>query len=153
MGRRSHLRKAVGLAMALLLWGVSLPVLAGLKDENLLTPLPHGFKLGWQSPDGHMQEFVEPPDTVDDWSKMITIQIFHGLKNINPDAFAERLAARWKSGCADASAQKVRDGIENGYPIAVWIYVCPLNAATHKPETMWLKGIGGADSLYVTQYA
>ncbi len=149
-----HLRKAGGMAIAaLLLGGLSSSVLAGLKDENLLISFPNGFKLGWQSADGQMQEFVQPPETVDGWSRMITIQIFHSLKNADPNAFAERLEARWASSCAEASAHKVRQGVENGYPIAVWLYICPLNRATHKPETMYLKGIGGVDSLYVAQYA
>jgi hypothetical protein len=153
MVHRIHLRRAVGLVVSLLLASFSLPVLASLKDENLLMPLPQNFKLGWQSPDSHMQEFIVPPETVNDWSRMITIQIFHGLKNVTPDTFAERLAARWNSACNGASAQKVRDGVENGYQIAVWIYICPLNPATHKPETMWLKDIDGADAFYVAQYA
>ena len=131
---------------ALLLGGLSSSTLAGLKDENLLISFPNGFKLGWQSADGQMQEFVQPPETVDGWSRMITIRIFHRLKNADPNAFAERLEARWASSCAEASAHKVRQGVENGYPIAVWLYICPLNPATHKPETMYLKGIGGVDS-------
>jgi hypothetical protein len=139
--------------VVVLLGAHSLPARAGLQNENLLTPLPQGFKLGWQNPVGQMQEFVRPPDTVEDWSRMITVQIYRALKNTNPDSFADRLATSWTSSCADGSAQRVKEGNENGYPIVVWLYVCPLNPATHKPETMWLKAISGADNLYVTQYA
>jgi hypothetical protein len=90
---------------------------------------------------------------VENWSRLITVQIFHGHANASPDAFADRLATGWKSACAGGQDQKVRDGNENGYPIVVWLYVCPLNPATHKPETMWLKAISGSDSLYAVQYA
>lgn len=36
---------------------------------------------------------------------------------------------------------------------AVWLYQCPLNPQTQKPEIMWLKAIQGADALYSVQYA
>ena len=100
-----------------------------------------------------MQEFIRPPDTVENWSRMITVQLFRSLKTVNPDMFADQLAANWTSACPGGSAGKIRDGNENGFPIVLWLYECPLNPATHQPETMWLKAIGGADSLYVAQYA
>jgi len=148
-------RRLLGLAsaVALLLGTQAAPAQTAFQGENLLTPLPRGFEPAWQDASGQMHEYVRPPETVENWSRMITIQIYRALKDFNPGMFADRLATNWKSGCAGGSAQKVRDGNENGFPIAVWLYVCPLNPATHKPETMWLKAISGADSLYVAQYA
>jgi hypothetical protein len=151
MALRRHVR-LVAAAVALLVGAGGPPAQTGLQDENLLTPMPPGFKLSWQTPDGHMQAFVRPPDTLETWSTLITIQIIRGLSNMNPDGFADRLATHWTSGCPGGSGQKVRGGNENGFPIVLWVYLCPLDPATHKPETMFLKAISGADSLYVTQY-
>ena len=121
--------------------------------EKLITPLPPGFALGWKSPDGHTQEFVRAPETVENWTRLITIQIFRGLSNVNPDSFAERIGGKWAESCPGADSRKLGEGNENGFPFAVRVYACPLLAATRKPETMWLKAIAGAEALYVIQYA
>ena len=121
--------------------------------EKLITPLPPGFALGWKSPDGHTQEFVRAPETVENWTRLITLQIFRGLSNVNPDSFAERIGGKWAESCPGADSRKLGEGNENGFPFAVRVYACPLLAATRKPETMWLKAIAGAEALYVIQYA
>lgn len=148
----------LGIALMLGLWAMAAcpsSVVAALQNENLLTPLPSGFKVGFATENSRvtMHEFVPVGETVDDWSRMVTAQIFLGLNNVDPDRFANRLAARWKSGCAGGEAQKIRSGIENGYNFSLWIFTCPLNPGTKKPENMWLKAISGADSLYSVQYA
>ena len=42
---------------------------------------------------------------------------------------------------------------ERGYPVIVWLQVCPLNKETGKPEVTLLKAIAGKDSFYVVQKA
>jgi hypothetical protein len=128
---------------------------AGPRDENVLTPVPTGFKLGDSGNQGllTMAEYVPARETVDNWSTMITVQIFHGQGRRDPDAFANNLGARWKASCPNATAVPVTSGAENGYPISVWSYECPRNPATRKPENMWIKVVAGADSLYAVQYA
>jgi hypothetical protein len=150
---RIRLFRPAAVVVLVLAGALASPGRADLRNENLLVPLPPGFASGWRSPDGHMQEFVRPPETVDTWSRLITIQIFHGIRNADPEGFAGKAAAGWTSHCPGGSGQRVRDDTEHGYAVAVWIYVCPLNPATHRPETLGLKAIGGADSLYVAQYA
>jgi hypothetical protein len=129
--------------------------MADLKNENLLTPLPNGFKVGFETKKDQMDmaEYVPVAETVEDWSTMITVQIFHGARNVDPDAFAGDLAKRCKAACAAGDARKVTAGAENGYSFSLWIYKCPLNPGTGKPENMWLKTTSGADSLYSVQYA
>ena len=48
--------------------------LAALKDENLLTPLPDGFKVGFHEANARQSiaEYVPKDETVDDWSRMVT---------------------------------------------------------------------------------
>ncbi len=126
-----------------------------LQDENILTPLPSGFKVAFRTVKGQMtlSEYIPEQETVDDWSRMITVQIFHGMKRDNPDRLAIGLGKLWKSNCADGDAQKIGEGVENGYSFSLWMFTCHLNPNTKKPENMWFKVISGEDALYSVQYA
>jgi hypothetical protein len=147
--------KAMGVA-ALLLAGCSGPALAqGLTAENLLVGLPEGFVSGYDgAQDGQeLHEFVPQGESVDDWSRMVTIEIFHDAHNIDLVAFAQDIARSWQDACPGSSVGGLGQGGINGYPFVVWRYLCPDNPATDKPEIMWMKAISGADAAYVVQYA
>ena len=127
----------------------------GLQDENLLMPLPTGFKLGDHGRQGQLEisEYVPRAETVDDWSQMVTEQIFHGRSGDDPDGLPQFMTKSWATACPGGTAQRVARVIENGYPAAVWNFRCPTNPQTGKPETMWMKTIGGGDALYEVQVA
>ena len=126
-----------------------------LENENLLAPLPAGFKIGHQTRKGQaiMSEFIPAAETVENWSRMVTVQIFLGRADLEPGAFASRLAEAWKTACPGGKAKQQTQGVDGAYPTSLWLYVCPRLAATGKPETMWLKAIRGRDSFYAVQYA
>lgn len=126
-----------------------------LQDENLLIAIPNGFQIGTQGQQGPMliAEYIPQGETVSDWSRMVTVQVFRNLKNVDPDGFADGLRGRWLAACAGSDVQKVKDGHENGYAFSVWLFSCPLNSKTGKPENMFAKFISGNDSLYSIQYA
>ena len=71
----------------------------------------------------------------------------------DPDRFASELAGNWKGACPDGTGVKSKAGVENGYRFSLWVFECPLNPATGKPEAMFLKAISGSDALYSVQYA
>lgn len=146
--------KAATLLVALLA-GASPARADALQDENLLLSAPAGFKVGYQASNGKedMVEYVPTAETVDDWTKMVTVQVFHDTSNADPETFAARVGDAWKSSCTGGEATKLATGAENGYPIAVWAYSCTLNPETSKPESMWLKVTSGGDALYSVQYA
>lgn len=127
----------------------------GLKNENILAPMPSGFVAGnvARNARGSIGEFVPEGETVNNWSKMITIQVFFGKGGLRPAEFAAQLAKGWMRACPGAEVAKIREEPEFGYPTGLWLYVCPVNPATKKPENMWLKAIEGRDSLYSVQYA
>jgi len=134
----------------------NLPAMAGtLQDENLLAPLPNGFKVGSSIEKGNMSmnEFVPQGETVEDWSQMVTVQIFHGVAGEDPDAFAGHMKKLWTNACTGGEVKKIKTTTENGYPVSIWMFTCPLNPQTRKPENMWLKAISGKDSFYTVQYA
>jgi hypothetical protein len=128
---------------------------APLQDENLLVVVPDHFQIGNQRAQGPtiIAEYVPEGETVSDWSRMVTIQVFRNMKKFDPDRFADGLKRRWGAACAGSEVVKSKDGQENGYPFSLWVFTCPLNPATGKPENMFAKFISGDDALYSIQYA
>jgi outer membrane protein assembly factor BamE (lipoprotein component of BamABCDE complex) len=127
----------------------------GLAYENVLMPLPDGFKLGYQAAQGQvkMMEFVPNAETVENWSRIVTEQIFLGARNADPSALPNAMTPGLISKCQGATMRELSKTKENGYPAVIWGFECPMNPVTHRPETMWMKVISGADSLYSVQYA
>lgn len=128
---------------------------AELKDENLLQNLPTGYKIDFQAKQGNtvITEMVPQGESVKNWTEMVTTQIFLGLKTATPQQFRDRMQKLWAVSCKGAESASVAEGIENGYPFAMWIQLCPLNKTTGRPENTWFKAIKGNDSFYVVQKA
>ena len=147
-------RKIV-VAAAICVWSTSIVVAGTLQNENLLTSLPPGFHEGFHdiNPRKVFVEYVPAGETVQSWTKMITTQIMRDLKNFDAERWSSGLAERWKKGCPGGEANRMLGTTENGYPVSIWLYTCPLNPATQKPETMWAKVFSGADAFYNVQVA
>jgi hypothetical protein len=127
---------------------------AQLVNENLLVSVPDGYKIGFQDkePNSLINEMVPESETVNDWTEMITVQIFYNLRTA-PEDFERKMASGWANACPGARIDNIASGPENGYPAGVWLLNCPKNPATGKPEITWLKVMAGNDSLYVVQKA
>jgi hypothetical protein len=130
------------------------PAAAELVNENLLVPLPEGYKVGFQTRKNNMdmQEMVPTNETVDNWTEMVTVQIFNGLKAL-PGEFRRGLDLRWRANCPSTNAAQITSDLENGYPALVWLLDCPNNPATGKPEITWFKAVAGNDAFYLVQKA
>lgn len=128
---------------------------AQLSDENLLQNLPQGYKVDFQTKKGNMimTEMVPQAETVNNWTEMVTTQIFLGLKNATPEQFQALMAKTWLATCKDGEVAPITKGEENGYAFSIWVQGCPLNPSTGKPEKTWFKAIKGNDSFYVVQKA
>ena len=127
---------------------------AQLVNENLFVAVPPGYRIDYENkkPDSLMNEMVPVGESVNDWTEMVTVQIFYNLK-ATPDQFENTLAKGWIGACPGAGAAPVVSGPENGYPAGVWLLNCPKNPVTGKPEMTWVKIVQGNDSLYVVQKA
>ena len=126
------------------------------EGETLLAPIPQAFQFGDQGqsgPGSDMTEYVLKGETVDAWSQMITVQVFHNLKAADPDQFAEVIRARGPASCPGEQGVLVKHGREHGYVTTLWLFTCLLNPQTGKPETFYDKLISGADALYSVQYS
>lgn len=124
-------------------------------NENLLHGLPAGYKIDFEDRKGGMimTEMVPQAESVNNWTEMLTTQVFLGLKTATPAAMQGRMQQMWAASCKGAQFATVASGQENGYPFSVWIQDCPLNATTGKPERTWFKAIQGNDSFYMVQRA
>jgi hypothetical protein len=127
----------------------------GLENENLLAGLPAGFKVGYQAEQNNItiNEMVAENETVEDWTTMVTVQVFLGKTDTTPKQAENILTKDWFNACANSETYPVADGAENGYNFVLWQLYCPLNSATQKPELTYMKAIQGNDSLYLVQVA
>lgn len=126
-----------------------------LQNENLLVGMPQGFKVGFKdSRNGmNMQEFVPASETVQNWTEMVTVQVFLSRNDLQPGPFLAAMQKQWTGGCKDSSTTPVVTGKVNGYDSASVLLRCPMLVATGKPETTMIKAIKGNDSFYVVQRA
>ena len=51
-----------------------------LENENLLVAMPPGYKVGYtkHTAKGVITEMVPAAETVENWTEMVTVQIFYG---------------------------------------------------------------------------
>ena len=128
---------------------------AELENENLLAPLPPGYKIDFQNRQGNatITEMVPTNETVQNWTEMVTVQIFYGLRSVTPQQFKARMEQLWGNACPGSQSKPLAERNERGYPALMWVLLCPQNKATGKPENTWFKAIQGRDSFYVVQKA
>ena len=129
-----------------------------IRNEELLVNWPAGFKVGYQAAHDNMNmtEYVPTDETVTDWSRMMTVQVFHGA-NISASGFLQGLGKRYMDGCpgTEVRGNGIRSGTVNAYPVSMLMLMlmCPRNPSTDKPETTLFRVIKGADALYAVQWS
>lgn len=128
---------------------------AAVENETLLVPLPKGFKIGFTDKTDRqmMTEMVPEAESVDNWSEIVTVQIFYNLRDVPPAEYRARLEKLAVEACPGVRFTKVKDGTENLYPMVAWSQICPSNPKTGKPEYTWFKAVQGRDSFYLVQKA
>lgn len=128
---------------------------SGLENENLLAAIPPGFKIDYEAEQDNMiiNEMVPQNQSVNDWTTLVTVQIFMGEKNTTPEQFQENLTQSWLNACQNSETYPVTDGVENGYDFVLWMLYCPLNPSTQQVEYAYVKAIQGNDSFYDVQVA
>ena len=126
-----------------------------LENENLLAGLPSGFKVDYQAEQGNqtITEMVPEGESVEDWTTMVTVQVYLGQTNIAPIQAQETLTNDWFNACENSESYPVADGAENGYNFVLWQLFCPLNPSTQKVEYTFMKAMQGNDSFYLVQVA
>jgi hypothetical protein len=127
----------------------------GLINENLLVEIPTGFKIDYETKQDNMiiTEMVSEDESVNDWTTLVTVQIFLGMTGTTPDQYQENMTQSWSNVCANSESYPVASGDENGYPFALWQLYCPINPSTQIVEYTYMKAIQGNDSFYLIQVA
>jgi hypothetical protein len=150
-----HFRRFAGATAVLLLATASpAPSQSLLQAENLLFAPPPDFKVGYESNHDNrlMTEYVPAGQTVDDWTQMLTVQIFRGA-TVDSATFLQGVGKRYMDACPGTTAKGIFTGNTNGYVVSMLQLNCPNNPGTGKPETTAFRIIKGNDALYSVQRA
>jgi hypothetical protein len=125
-----------------------------LEAENLLFSPPNDFKIGFQSQHDNrlMTEWVPAGETVEDWTQMLTVQVYRGA-TVDAATFLQGVGKRYMDDCPGTTAKGIYTGQVNGYVVSMLLLKCPNNAGTSKPETTAFRVIKGKDALYSVQRA
>ncbi len=125
-----------------------------IEAENLLFSPPKDFKIGFQSQRNNslMTEWVPATETVEDWTQMLTVQIYRGA-TVDPATFLQGVGKRYMDSCPGTTAKGIYTGQVNGYIVSMLLLKCPNNPGTGKPETTAFRVIKGNDALYSVQRA
>jgi hypothetical protein len=128
---------------------------AQLTGENLIVPPPAGFMVGYSDTNNFVSltEWIPSTETVQNWSEMVTVQIFSRRADLNPVPFLKTLQGQWLAACPGSTPASVMAGKVNGYEAATMLLRCPRLAATSRPETTMFRAIKGQGSLYLVQRA
>ena len=113
-------RDVLWLAMILLAAISETPAYTALDAENRLVAQPPGWKIGYQSGRNNrsITEYVPAAETVDDWTQMLTVQIFRHA-TVDAATFLQGLGKRYMNDCPETTAKGIFTGTVNGY------VVCP----------------------------
>lgn len=125
-----------------------------IEAENLIIAQPSGFIIGFQSNHDNrtMTEFVPTAETVDDWSQMLTVQVYRHA-TVDSATFLRDVGKRFMDACPGTTAKGIFTGKTNGFEVSMLVLKCPNNPATQKPETTAFRVIKGNDALYSVQRA
>ena len=113
MGSRTAGAAIVGWLM------LSQACMAQLVNENLLTNFPDGYKIGYQNRNDKelISEMVPQNEAVENWTEMVTVQIFFGQKigarsiqGAYREALGGRLSGRRAKVCERRLGARLCDG-------------------------------------------
>jgi hypothetical protein len=146
-------------SVAIALFGCNSAVALGqslVDAENLLVSPPKDFKVAFVSNSGNnsMTEFVPVDQTVEDWSQMLTVQVYRHAQ-VDAATFLQGVGKRFANACPGTTVigKGIQTGQVNGYVVSMLFLQCPKNPRTGKPETTVFRAIKGKDALYSVQRA
>jgi hypothetical protein len=147
-------RKSPMLCALALAAGAAASGQALINGENLVFSPPKDFKVGYQASHDSRQitEWVPSGETVDEWTQMLTVQIFRRA-GVDGERLLQEVGKQYVSACPGTTSKGIFNGQINGYAVSMLLLKCPRNPATGKPETTVFRVIKGSDALYSVQRA
>jgi hypothetical protein len=142
-----------GLRIASALLGLSAG--AALASDGTLnaTELP-GFVIGYtaHNDDAEIHEFVPQGETVQVWTRMVTVMRFDGTAKLTtPTAFNQIMIGELARSCPGATVSAESAAPVEGRPAARFRADCPRNPATGQPEILFHLAIAGPTDLHIRQ--
>lgn len=143
------------LMAALFLSGSALAAEIDNKPEKLNFFVPKGWRVAHQvqEQDRAILEIIPEKETVENWTRMITVQTFGSPEKYQPESFIKGMGELAKKFCAGVVLFPVRNDQQNGFSFSQKILLCTKNRATNNDEEMHIKAIKGEESFYVVQVA
>lgn len=140
---------------ALFLSGSALATETDGKPEELNFVVPKDWKIAHQAQtkDQAILEIIPEKETVENWTRMVTVQTFGSSEKYQPESFINGMGELAKKTCSGVALIPVRRDQQNGFSFSQKILLCTKNQATNNDETMNIKAIKGEESFYVVQVA
>ena len=136
--------------------GCSGPAPAQTAQERIAqTPLD-GFEVAHRAQNDvqSLEEWVPRGETVERWTRMVTIQRYsHSMGLGSPQTYLEQLAREVAQACPGLGASPVESITVSGRPGARLLAECPRNPTTGLPETFFAMAIAGTANLHGVQFA
>lgn len=133
------------------------PAVAQGQGERLGHAPLDGFVSGYRAaaPGAAIEEFVPEGETVERWTRMVTVQRFEEVpQGVDPLAFARHIADDLHpASCAGSASNTVSATQVSGRAAARLRSDCSLVATTGQPETFFMIAVAGEPGLHVLQAA
>lgn len=125
-----------------------------VSTEILGVNVPDEFQIGNHKRNDHGEiiELVDPPETVDNWSRLITELAFFRGAQVGSDVFYDRWLTAMRRACPNMKDTLLR-GTVDGHPAIRGDLSCPNNPQTAKPENLSAFLVQGDTDLLMVQVA
>lgn len=90
----------------------------------------------------------EAPEATEGWTEKITFERLLGTPVADPLEYLEELKKDTSAACKEGAFYPIASGLENGYPSAVALIVCPKQAVTNTGQLTMIKVIQGNIAFY-----
>jgi hypothetical protein len=125
-----------------------------VSTEMLAINVPDEFQVGshQRNAKAEIMELVEPPETVDTWTKLVTSFMFFDGARTGLDVIYTRWLAGMRNACPGIKDTSVRGSVD-GHPAIRGTLSCPKNSQTGKPENLSAVAVQGDANVMMAQVA
>lgn len=116
---------------------------------------PQNFELAFQNrrDKREMTEYIPIGQTLEQWTEMITVIIFHGVTGQAPGEVQAHMDRSGQAACPGQENVRLFEGEERGYRVTLSLDMCGKFAESGLGEITLFKLIQGRDSFYQVQRA
>ena len=124
----------------------------GAPNDRLVLPMPEGFVVGHRetAQSGTIEERIPRGETVEKWSRMITILKING--GVDAATYATNFEATIKNACPGTKSMRIA-ATTAGHPSIDGRMDCPRNPSTGQPETFFFRALSSGGAIHMVQVA